>query len=220
MPSTEGCYGKPHNVLDGHTRTGDLMPVMCQLGPAVPAGLTRYGSQAFGADYRDSFFAAMFNLRKVTRHVLEPDGATFKTRDSDFVVSENRDFHPTDVIEDADGSLLVVDTGPWYKLCCPTSQLAKPDILGGIYRVRRTGTPNVDDPRGRKLAWDTMSPFDLTNLLDDCKASRAEQGPSAVRESGRPSRARARGRGEQVRFSGGATERRLGAHTHRGRAGA
>ena len=164
-----GIYGKPHNVLDGHTRTGDLMPVMCQLGPAVPAGLTRYGSQAFGADYRDSFFAAMFNLRKVTRHVLEPDGATFKTRDSDFVVSENRDFHPTDVIEDADGSLLVVDTGPWYKLCCPTSQLAKPDILGGIYRVRRTGTPNVDDPRGRKLAWDTMSPFDLTNLLDTAR---------------------------------------------------
>ena len=43
-----GVYGKPHDVLDGHTRTGDLMPVMCQLGPAVPAGLTRYASQAFG----------------------------------------------------------------------------------------------------------------------------------------------------------------------------
>jgi putative membrane-bound dehydrogenase-like protein len=162
-----GVYGKPHNVLDGHTRTGDLMPVMCQLGPAVPAGLTRYASQAFGADYRDSFFAAMFNLRKVTRHVLEPDGATFKTRDSDFLASESRDFHPTDVIEDADGSLLVVDTGPWYKLCCPTSQLAKPDILGAIYRVRRQGAPKTADPRGSKLAWNTMSPIELTKLLDD-----------------------------------------------------
>ena len=143
------------------------MPVMCQLGPAVPAGLTRYASQVFGADYRDSFFAAMFNLRKVTRHVLEPDGATFKTRDSDFLVSDNRDFHPTDVIEDADGSLLVVDTGPWYKLCCPTSQLAKPDVLGAIYRVRRKGAPTNADPRGRKLAWNTMSPTGLTKLLDD-----------------------------------------------------
>jgi putative membrane-bound dehydrogenase-like protein len=162
-----GVYGKPHNVLDGHTRTGDLMPVMCQLGPAVPAGLTRYASLAFGADYRDSFFAAMFNLRKVTRHVLEPDGATFKTRDSDFLASESRDFHPTDVIEDADGSLLVVDTGPWYKLCCPTSQLAKPDILGAIYRVRRQGAPKTADPRGSKLAWNTMSPIELTKLLDD-----------------------------------------------------
>ena len=162
-----GVYGKPHNVLDGHTRTGDLMPVMCQLGPAVPAGLTRYASDVFGADYRDSFFAAMFNLRKVTRHVLEADGATFKTRDTDFLVSENRDFHPTDVIEDADGSLVVVDTGPWYKLCCPTSQIAKPDVLGAIYRVRRTGAAAVADPRGRTLRWNAMTPVDLAKLLND-----------------------------------------------------
>ena len=184
-----GVYGKPHNVLDGHTRTGDLMPVMCQLGPAVPAGLTRYASQVFGSDYRDSFFAAMFNLRKVTRHVLEPDGATFKTRDSDFLVSDNRDFHPTDVVEDADGSLLVVDTGPWYKLCCPTSQLAKPDVLGAVYRVRRKGAAAIADPRGRKLAWDTMSPTDLTRLLDDARPavqSRALRQFAKVGESAIP----------------------------------
>ncbi len=121
----------------------------------------------FGADYRDSFFAAMFNLRKVTRHVLEPDGATFKTRDTDFLVSDNRDFHPTDVLEDADGSLVVVDTGPWYKLCCPTSQIAKPDVLGAIYRVRRQGAPVVADPRGRTLPWNAMTPVDLARLLND-----------------------------------------------------
>ena len=68
-----GVYGKVHNVIDGHIRTGDLMPVMTQLGPAVPAGLTRYQSAAFGSEYQDNFFAAMFNLRKVTRHLLEPD---------------------------------------------------------------------------------------------------------------------------------------------------
>jgi putative membrane-bound dehydrogenase-like protein len=162
-----GVYGKPHGVLDGHPRTGDLMPVMAHLGPAVPAGLTRYASRVFGAEYRDSFFAAMFNLRKVTRHVLEPSGATFVTRDSDFVVSDDRDFHPTDVIEDADGSLLVIDTGPWYKLCCPTSQLAKPDVLGAIYRVRRADAPGPRDPRGRSLAIATMGPAALVRLLDD-----------------------------------------------------
>ena len=162
-----GVYGKPHAVLDGHVRTGDLMPVMCQLGPAVPAGLTRYASSVFGREYRDTFFAAMFNLRKVTRHVLEARGATFTTHDTDFVVSEDRDFHPTDVIEDADGSLLVVDTGPWYKLCCPTSQLAKPETLGGIYRVRRTGAAPVNDPRGRGLSLPTIPPSALVRLLDD-----------------------------------------------------
>jgi putative membrane-bound dehydrogenase-like protein len=164
-----GVYGKPHAVLDGHIRTGDLMPVLCELGPAVPAGLTRYASQVFGADYRDSFFAAMFNLRKVTRHVLAPHGATFRTRDFDFLVSDDRDFHPTDVLEDADGSLLVVDTGPWYKLCCPTSQLAKPDVHGAIYRVRRKGAAGPADPRGRRLAWNAMTPAAMTALLDDAR---------------------------------------------------
>jgi putative membrane-bound dehydrogenase-like protein len=162
-----GLYGKVHAVIEGHTRTGDLMPILTQLGPAVPAGLTRYTSRAFGPDYRDNFFAAMFNMRKVTRHVLEPSGATFTIQDSDFLVSEDRDFHPTDVIEDADGSLLVIDTGAWYKLCCPTSQLAKPDVLGGIYRVRRVGAPKVQDPRGRSLAWKTMAPASLAALLQD-----------------------------------------------------
>ena len=164
-----GVYGKPHGVLDGHKRTGDLMPVLCELGPAVPAGLTRYASRVFGAEYRDNFFAAMFNLRKVTRHVLEPSGATFKSRDADFLVSDDRDFHPTDVVEDADGSLLVIDTGPWYKLCCPTSQLAKPEVLGGIYRVRRKGAPKPRDPRGSALAWNAMTPAGLTTLLDDAR---------------------------------------------------
>ncbi|HEU4937194.1 MAG TPA: PVC-type heme-binding CxxCH protein [Vicinamibacterales bacterium] len=188
-----GLYGKVHGVIDGHTRTGDLMPILSQLGPAVPAGLTRYGSRAFGDDYRDNFFAAMFNMRKVTRHVLQPSGATFTIRDSDFLTSEDRDFHPTDVLEDGDGSLLVVDTGAWYKLCCPTSQLAKPDVLGGIYRVRRQGAPKVQDPRGRSLPWKTMAPARLTALLKDERtavqnrairelASRGNNAISAVNE--------------------------------------
>ncbi|MFL6278724.1 MAG: PVC-type heme-binding CxxCH protein, partial [Vicinamibacterales bacterium] len=174
-----GLYGKVHAVIDGHTRTGDLMPILSQLGPAVPAGLTRYTSRAFGDDYRDNFFAAMFNMRKVTRHVLEPSGATFTMHDSDFLVSEDRDFHPTDVIEDADGSLLVIDTGAWYKLCCPTSQLAKPDVLGGIYRVRRVGAAKVDDPRGRSLGWKTMTPARLAALLEDERTAVQDR---AVRE--------------------------------------
>jgi putative membrane-bound dehydrogenase-like protein len=162
-----GVYGKPHAVIDGHPRTGDLMPVMTQLGPAVPAGLTRYTSAAFGEAYRDNFFAAMFSLRKVTRNVLEPSGATFVNRESDFLVSANRDFHPTDVVEDADGSLLVVDTGAWYKLCCPTSQLAKPDVGGAIYRVRKKGARTIADPRGTKLAWSSLPSGRLVTLLDD-----------------------------------------------------
>ena len=164
-----GVYGKPHAVIDGHKRTGDLMPELTQFGAAAPSGLTRYASRVFGDGYRDNFFAALFNLQKVTRHVLEPDGSTFRSRDSDFVISSSRDFHPTDVIEDADGSLLVIDTGAWYKLCCPSSQLAAPEVLGAIYRVRRRGAPRAADPRGRRLLWGAMTPVELTKLLDDAR---------------------------------------------------
>jgi putative membrane-bound dehydrogenase-like protein len=162
-----GVYGKPHAVIDTHKRTGELMPVLADLGPAVPAGFTRYASRVFGSDYRDNLFATMFNLQKVTRHVLEPDGATFTMRTSDFLASNNRDFHPTDVFEDADGSLIVIDTGPWYKLCCPTSQLAKPDVPGAIYRVRRKGAPRVQDPRGLRIRWASLNPGEAAKLLDD-----------------------------------------------------
>ena len=143
-----GVYGKPNDVLEGHKRTGDLMPIMTHLGAAAPCSIIRYESAAFGPEYQDSLFVCCFNLHKVSRHVLVPDGATFKTEDSDFLVSDNTDFHPTDVIEDADGSLIVIDTGGWYKLCCPTSQLSKPDVLGAIYRIRRIGAPT-----SRRSAW-------------------------------------------------------------------
>jgi putative membrane-bound dehydrogenase-like protein len=165
-----GAYGKDHDVIHEHPWTGPaLMPVLTHLGAAAPCGLTRYEGTAFGAEYQDNLFACLFNMQKVTRHVLEPSGATFTTRDEDFLVSSNHDFHPTDVLEDADGSLLVIDTGGWYKLCCPTSQLYKPDVLGAIYRIRRTGAPRVEDPRGLKLAWAKMSVGELAALLDDSR---------------------------------------------------
>jgi putative membrane-bound dehydrogenase-like protein len=164
-----GLYGKDHGVIyEGHKWTApSLMPVLTHLGPAAPSGMVRYESRQFAPEYQDNLFAALFNLQKVTRHVLEPHGATFKTRDEDFLVSNNRDFHPTDVLEDADGSLLVIDTGGWYKLCCPTSQLHKPDVLGAIYRIRRKGAPRMADPRGRKLPWAKMTPHSAAGLLDD-----------------------------------------------------
>jgi putative membrane-bound dehydrogenase-like protein len=164
-----GIYGKEfHDVIDSHTWTGpSVLPPMTHLGAAAPCGLRCYESDALGKEYKGNLFTCCFNMRKVTRHVLIPDGATFKTIDSDFLVSDNADFHPTDVMEDADGSLLVVDTGGWYKLCCPTSQLVRPEALGGIYRISKKGMKKIVDPRGLKLNWQGMSPENLGKLLGD-----------------------------------------------------
>ena len=162
-----GLYGKDHGVLEGHVRTGPLMPVLTHLGAAAPAGLTRYRSSRWGAEYEDNLFSALFNLQRVMRHQLQVRGATYTSDDEVFLQSDNRNFHPTDVEEDADGSLLVVDTGGWYKLCCPTSQLPKPDVLGGIYRVSRRDAPVLESPRGENGLWARMEVHRALRLLDD-----------------------------------------------------
>ena len=179
-----GVYGKVHNVTNFYPRTGDLMPPLVHMGPAAPCGLTRYESNVFGDDYRDNLFACQFNMYKVSRHVLERDGATFNSTNSDFVVSSNLDFHPTDVMEDADGSLIICDTGGWYTLCCPTSQLTKPDILGGIYRVRRTAAKKVIDPRGLKLDWSEPSNNNLVARLGDERPAVCSRAMQALAKRG------------------------------------
>ncbi len=160
-----GVYGKDHGVLDGHPRTGPLMPVMTHLGAAAPSGLARLESDSLG--FEGHLLTACFNLHSVTRHELVPHGASFQTKDDVLVSSDDLDFHPTDVIEDADGSVLIVDTGGWYKLCCPTSQLHKPDVTGAIYRLKKRDTERRADPRGLQIPWKTLSATQLSKLLAD-----------------------------------------------------
>ncbi len=179
-----GVYGQQRGAINGHVRTGPLMPVLEHLGAAAPCGLTRYRSQVLGEGFQDNLFTCLFNMHKVTRHALKRDGAMFTTKAEDFVVSDNLDFHPTDVLEDADGSLVVVDTGGWYKICCPTSQLEKPDVKGAIYRIRRDGAPPVDDPRGLSLNWSSMAPTALAGLLADARPAVQDRAMDALARRG------------------------------------
>ena len=94
-------------------------------------------------------------------------GSTFRSYDEDFLTSTSEDFHPTDVLEDADGSLLVIDTGGWFVNGCPTSKIGKPQMVGAIYRVRKADRPVLKDPRGLNLHWDSLDEAALARLLDD-----------------------------------------------------
>jgi putative membrane-bound dehydrogenase-like protein len=145
-----GVYPHAAEVMGEFQHTGDLLPAVADLGWVAPAGLMRYRGRAFGQAYEGNLFSAQFNTHKVQRHILERDGATFRARTEEFLVSTDPDFHPTDVLEDADGSLLVIDTGGWFRIGCPTSQIAKPDVKGGIYRVRRQHDQKEDRSTGEK----------------------------------------------------------------------
>jgi len=154
-------------VVAEFKRTGDLLPPVINLGHVAVSGTTRYRGKRFGDSCADNFFITEFNTHKVVRTILTREGATFSATAKDFLSSSSDDFHPTDVLEDADGSLLVIDTGGWFRIGCPTSQIAKPNILGAIYRVRREKAAPVSMPRGPAGDWSDQSDPALVNFLDD-----------------------------------------------------
>jgi len=179
-----GVYGKDHDAINGLPRTGDLLPVMTDLGPAAPSSVIRMVSESLGFPIRDNLFLCQFNLRKVSRHEVVPKGASYSTKDFDFLSSSDLDFHPTDVLE-FDRGLLVVDTGGWYKLCCPTSQLEKPEVPGAIYRITGRENRGVTAPlrrsrpqlKKRPVGEPATTPSGLRNL------ARLQSGTTALRRA-------------------------------------
>lgn len=162
-----GVYPKPHEVIarDRLTLTGDLLPPMTTLARVAPSGLLRYRGTALGPEMHGSLFSAQFNTGRVMRHVVARHGATYRTEDLPFVTAAASDVHPTDVLQDADGSLIVLETGGWFIKGCPLSRVAKPELAGGIYRIRKAGAPVVSDPRGRTIPFDSLPPTRLGALL-------------------------------------------------------
>jgi putative membrane-bound dehydrogenase-like protein len=146
-----GVYSKDHASVSEFKRTGDLLGPLTRFARVAPAGLHRYQGTQFGDDFKNNLFSAHFNPHRVMRHVLTETNATFTSVDSDFLVSSHPDFHPTDLVEDADGSLIVIDTGGWYVDQCPLSQISKPEFRGSLYRVTRIGARPVKDPRGQTI---------------------------------------------------------------------
>ncbi|MCE7070124.1 HEAT repeat domain-containing protein [Dyadobacter sp. CY327] len=166
-----GTYPKPNPAVEADKlkMTGDFMPVMTKMARVAPSGLMRYRGPNFGAKYKGDLFHAEFNTGRVMRHIVSADGATYKTEDEVFMKSTSSDSHPTDVLQDADGSMLVVITGGWFIEGCPLSRVAKPDVKGGIYRIRKTGAAKVSDPWGKKLDLEKQTPATLLKYLSDTR---------------------------------------------------
>jgi putative membrane-bound dehydrogenase-like protein len=170
-----GVYPRKHPCTAEFPSTGPLMPSLSLFGVVAPSGLTRQDNVAWGDDYLDDFFSAQFNTHQIVRHTLARHGATYTSTDEPFLTSTSADFHPTDVLVDADGSLLVIDTGGWFRIGCPTSQIAKPEIGGAIYRIRKNTAQSFDDPRGLKIDWESTSDTEIADLFSDPRPVVVEQ---------------------------------------------
>ena len=180
-----GLYPYVPDVGTPQLVSGPLLPAVAKFPAVALSGLELLEGEALGSEFRGQLFSAQHNSRKVGRHVFHRDGATFRSEDFDFVTSANPDFHPSDVLEDADGSLIVADTGSWYIHHCPTGQIRNSPATGGVYRVRRSGAPVVKDPRGLGVDWKKAEPEALTTLLGDARPAvrRRAQDTLALRGS-------------------------------------
>ena len=151
--------------------TGGPLPAISMFPAVAPSGLVRYESNDRNDAFHGQLFSAQHNARKVQRHKLSRVGSTFASQNIDFVTSESADFHPSDVLQDADGSLLVIDTGGWYVQHCPTGRIRDSRAPGGIYRIRRQDAvnekPNRAQAWGLELDWKNASPEQLCGLLSD-----------------------------------------------------
>ncbi|NND04932.1 MAG: c-type cytochrome [Saprospiraceae bacterium] len=163
-----GVYGKKNSNItrDNLPRTGELLPVVSSYSRVAPSGIMRYRSSILGEAFQNNLFTAQFNTHRVLNHTLNRIGASFETEDQVFLWSDDVDFHPTDVLEAGDGSLLVVETGGWFILGCPLSQVSKPQRKGSIYRITPDDKHLLQDPYGEYLNFRTMSPDDLVGLLE------------------------------------------------------
>lgn len=180
-----GVYGKDHGVIQSHPRTGDLMPIMTHLGPAAPSGLMAIKNNVLGREFNGALVATHFNLQKVTAHRLESFESGLVTKDSDLLKSDRLDFHPTDVLHDFDGSLLVVDTGGWYRLCCPTSHLDQSAASGGIYRLERNAeTPSGSEMQTANIEWEKLPIQDVVDRVEDSRIGISQRALAELKRRG------------------------------------
>ena len=154
-------------VLAEFRRSGDLLAPVTLIGHVAPAGLALPRAALWPAEYRNNLFHAEFNTRRIMRVPLERHGSTYRGHARVFARAADPGVHFTDVIEDADGSLLIVNTGAWFRRGCPTSIVARADLAGGIYRVRPRAGPRPADPRGRSIDWAGAGAEVLAGLLGD-----------------------------------------------------
>ncbi len=118
-------------------RTLETMPVMYNFGHVAVSGCCFWKNYSTKNQGAQQFMVTHFNTQRLVRMELTPSGSTYKAVENEFLKLHNPDIHLTDVMEDPrDGSLLLIDTGGWFRIGCPSSLMAKSDLLGAVYRIK------------------------------------------------------------------------------------
>lgn len=161
-------------VIAEFRRTGELLGHAHNFGHVAVSGMCRYRSGALDPTWTDGWVVTHFNTGELTLTNLQPQGSTVVEKETRTIFRALKpDTHLTDVLEDRNGDLLLIDTGGWFRNGCPTSQIAKPEVAGAIYRIAKKGVPYQAPtyPNWEKLTAEQVSHF--LNAPEDWLRERA-----------------------------------------------
>ncbi|MBE2284635.1 MAG: c-type cytochrome [Prosthecobacter sp.] len=153
-------------------RTLETMPVMYNFGHVAVSGCCFWRSYPTKNEEprTENLMVTHFNTQRLVRMELTPSGSTYKAVENEFLKLHNPDIHLTDVMEDPrDGSLLLIDTGGWFRIGCPSSLMAKSDLLGAVYRIKPK-KPNAA-PLASRSADASVGKTDLKSIVAQLNSS-------------------------------------------------
>ncbi len=151
-------------VLEEFRKTGDLLPPVHNFGHVAVSGMARYRSGVLNPAWTDGWLVTHFNTSDLTLTKLLPKGAGYESVETQSIFRVLKpDAHLTDVLEDRNGDLLVIDTGGWFRIGCPTSQIAKPEVVGNIYRLSKSDAPAYIAPVYPD--WDRLTSEQVSEFL-------------------------------------------------------
>jgi putative membrane-bound dehydrogenase-like protein len=154
-----GVYVPPDmlKAVEGLPRTRETMPVVHNFGHGAVSGCAFWRKNPWGPF---QMLVTHFNTGRLVRMELTPSGSRYRATENEFVKVQDPDVHLTDVLADRDGSLLLLNTGGWFRIGCPSSLMAKPDGTGAIYRIAST-TRGVRQGRNRSVQGRDPAPLPL-----------------------------------------------------------
>ena len=155
-----GVYERPDmlKAIEGLPRTRETMPVVHNFGHVAVSGCAFWRKNPWGGL---QMLVTHFNTGRLVRMELTRSGSTYRAAENEFVKLQDPDVHLTDVLEDRDGALLLLNTGGWFRIGCPSSLMAKPDVTGAIYRIART-TPHTSQDQNQREVERDQSVFPLS----------------------------------------------------------
>ncbi len=161
-----GFYPRGDRPQTPATRSGALPGPLHAFGAAGLSGLCRYRSGKLGADWKDAWLAVETARNRISLTRLAPRGASYRAAEPESVFELHRPgARLTDVIEDRNGDLLVIDAGGHYD---PDGDAAsdRADVPGSIYRIKRAYVPHRAPAYRTIDEWGRLDPSLVAQLLD------------------------------------------------------